>query len=207
MPSYPVYRIVRFTCFVVLKSCFRLRIIGRENIPKSGGFIVASNHVSHFDPAVVGAAVPQTVHFLAREDLYTARFWGHIIKRVATIPVKREYKDFKAMKMALKVLKKGDPVGIFPEGTRSTDHQLGEAQLGIGMLAAHSGARVVPMLVKGTERILPKHARMVRFERVEIRIGKPFTFAEYAYHTNKKESYRFFSNSVMERIARLKTNE
>lgn len=201
MPSYRLYRTIRFICFVILKVCCRFRVEGRENVPKEGAFIAASNHRSYLDPPALGAAIPQVLHFMARDDLFTVPILGPILKGVAVYPVKRGHQNFKAMKDSLKLLKEGNPIAIFPEGARIEGPGFGKPELGISMLAAHSGVPVVPVFIKGSREALPKHARFIRLRPVEARIGRPFRFEEHEGSVDRKQAYEEFGDKVMNSIA------
>jgi len=203
MASYNTFYLVRFTCFVVLKLFCRFRVVGRDNIPRKGSFIVASNHKSYLDPPAVGVAIPQVVHFMASDYLFNGLF-GYIMRKVATYPVRRGERDVGVIKESLKLLKKGDVIGVFPEGRRIEGPGFGEPALGVGMLAAHSGVPVLPVFVKGSDEALPKHAKFINFRPVEARIGKPLRFEGFGNASSKKEAYQLFSNKVMESIAQLK---
>ena len=204
MPSYPLYWIIRNTSFIIFKICLAFRVKGKENIPKKGNFIIASNHISYLDPVAVGISVPCLVHFMARDDLFNIKFFGTILKNVAAFPVKRGYRDFEAMKRSLKMLKEGKVIAIFPEGTRIEAPELGEPELGIGMLAARSRVSVLPIFVKGTNEALPKHAKFMRFKPVEVRIGEPLEFKGYKDTLEKKQDYRKFTYKIMESISNLR---
>jgi len=178
-------------------------VVGRENVPKEGPFIVASNHKSYVDPPAVSVAIPQVVHFMAQDDLYTSPLGG-IIRRVATYPVRRGEHDISAVKESLKMLKRGDVIGVFPEGRRVEGPGFGKPELGVGMIAAHSGVPVVPIFVKGNADALPKHAKFINFSPVEAHIGKSLRFEGLGNASSKKEAYQLFSNKIMESIAQLK---
>ena len=189
----------------MLKIFFRFRVEGKHNIPQEGSFIAASNHVSYLDPAVLGSSIPKILHFMAKEELFNIKFFGSFLRKVAAYPVRRDYRDFGAIKESLKILKKGDSIGLFPEGGRMSGPEFGEPYLGIGMLAAHSGVPVLPIYIKGTGKILSKTAKFGGFKSVTAYIGEPMRFDEGSEgNLEKKDLYREFSNKVMEHIANLK---
>jgi len=207
MPSsYVLYFIIRATCGLILKIFFRLRVKGLENVPKSGSFIVAGNHTSYVDPVAVAAAIPNVMHFMAKRELFSVRFLGALLKRIAVFPVTRGEPDLGAIKKALRLLKVGRPVVIFPEGGRVETAELGEAELGVGMLAARSKVSVLPVYVGGSHKVLSKQSESVHFTPIEVCIGKPLKMEYDKNVSKKKEAYKEFSNKVMERIAQLKKN-
>jgi len=204
MPSHITYYIARFICFAVLRIYCRVCVEGRENIPKQGSFIIASNHESHLDPPTVSISVPQIVHFMARDDLFEVRFLKSLLKKIAVYPIKRGQQDLKAVKDSLRKLKEGKVIALFPEGSRTEGPGLGEPALGIGMLAAHSGAPVLPIFLKGTGKALPKRAKSIKFWPVKVYIGKPLKFEKCKEASKRKEAYKEFSNRVMKSISYLK---
>lgn len=205
MLSYIFYRVIRFICLVICNICFRVRLHGRENIPEEGPFIVASNHVSHLDPVIVAINMPQNLHFMAKDDLLKIRFLGTLLKMVGVFPVKRGYQDPGAVKTALRILKKGKMLMIFPEGGRVDVSNLGKPQMGIGMLAAHSGAPVLPVFIKGSNNALPKGARFFKlFTPIDVTIGRLLEFKSSLNTSNRKQHYAEFSDEVMRAISLLK---
>ncbi len=150
---------------------------GRENIPRKGGFIVAANHVSYLDPLVIGISCPRRLGYMARHDLFAHPVFGGIIRNLGAFPVKRKSADLSALKEAVKRLKEGKGLLIFPEGTRQTGGSMAEqAQPGIGFLASKAQVPVVPVFVKGTEKSLPKNSRCVHRARISVCFGRQISF-------------------------------
>ena len=167
------FYISRFFCFVFLKSVFGMKVYGRENVPAKGGFILAGNHVSYLDPPAVGSACPRKVHFMARHDLFKIPVLGWWLRSVGAFEVKRESADISAMKQAIRCLRNGKGLALFPQGRRSGIENLEQdVQAGIGFIAQKSGVPVVPAFVKGTEIALPKGARFFRRASITVRFGK-----------------------------------
>jgi len=123
----------------------RWRVTGRENIPKTGGVILAPNHVSYADPPVVGAAVSRRVRFMAKSELFRIPALGTIIRNVGAFPVKQATADRSALRKAIELLETGEVVCIFPEGTRSLGGTLLKAELGIAMIAVKAKVPIVPI--------------------------------------------------------------
>lgn len=125
---------------------------GREHVPKSGGLIVASNHVSYLDPPLVGTAAVRELHFLAKEELFRPPVFGSLIRAYNAIPIRRGVADLSGLSKAIDVLRSGQAMIMFPEGTRSRDGQLRAARPGIGMLAVGTDALIVPCSILGSDR-------------------------------------------------------
>jgi 1-acyl-sn-glycerol-3-phosphate acyltransferase len=152
-------------------------VYGKENIPKTGGFIVAANHVSYLDPLVIGISCPRRLSYMARHDLFTNPVFGGIIRNLGAFPVKRKTGDISALKEAFKRLREGKGLLIFPEGTRQTGGSMAEqAQPGIGFLAAKVNVPVIPVFVKGTDVSLPRGARFFHRARISVCFGRQISF-------------------------------
>lgn len=209
-----LYWVARSVLRLINRVFFRWRIIGVENFPAAGGAILASNHVSALDPFIAGTAIARKVHFMAKEEIFASSpVVAFLAKKVAAFPVRRGEADRQAIRTALRLLTAGEVVGIFPEGTRSSDGQLQQAQTGIAFLARKAGVPVVPVAVRGTESIMPKGAKLPRPSRVKVLIGKPI-YAEEADRSAattgaaaEHDVLRHFSDRVMAEIARLSAED
>lgn len=167
------YFLVRWLLRIMCTVVFRMKVTGKDNIPRSGPVILASNHVSLLDPIVVGCAVDRRISFMAKHELFANRVFGTILKWLGAFPVRRGEADRKAFAQCFDVLRQGGVLGLFPEGTRSPDGRLMPAMSGTAIIATKTGAPVVPMAVIGTRRIWRKSAILPRPGRVEVRIGAP----------------------------------
>ena len=146
------YAATRLFCLGVAKSLCRLRVEGREFIPLTGPAIIAANHVSFLDPFIIGVAIQRHVHFMAKEELFRFRPLGWLLRQYQAFPVYRRQSDRQAMNRAIFLLQRGEIVVIFPEGTRGDGSRLGPAKPGIALIAARTGAPVIPAYHCGTEK-------------------------------------------------------
>ena len=127
-----------------------MRIYGSENMPPRGSFILAVNHASFYDPAAVTCRLPRPIHFFARKTLFKGLF-GKLIAKLNAIPVDRDGDgDVSAIKRVLGLLRKGEGLLLFPEGTRSPDGNLQEPQRGVGMIACRTGVPILPARIFGS---------------------------------------------------------
>ncbi|MCX5696468.1 MAG: lysophospholipid acyltransferase family protein [Candidatus Omnitrophica bacterium] len=188
--------IFRYSFALAFRILFRVKIYGRENIPRYEGFIFAGNHVSFLDPIAVGSIVPLRVNFMARHTLFRNPIIGSIISICGSFPVRRGTADIWAVKEAIRRVKNGGALVVFPEGTRSHTKSFLEPKAGIGFLAAKINAPVLPVFVKGTAEALPRDSRRIRFNKVYIYIGKPMRF-------DKDLDYSVIAGRVMDGIAAL----
>jgi 1-acyl-sn-glycerol-3-phosphate acyltransferase len=161
------YGFAKAVVAAILRTAFRVRVAGTENVPLTGGLIVAANHLSNFDPPLLGVALPRPVSYMAKKELFAIPVLGQLIPRLHAFPVDRQAGGTAALRAALRMLKEGRCIGIFPEGGRNVTGT-NEEKAGAAFLAAASGAPVVPAAIVGTRRLRP-------FGRVTVAFGEPFT--------------------------------
>ncbi len=186
----------------------RYKIFGLENIPETGGVIIASNHASYIDPPVVGASSrkKRMTHFMARDTLFRKKLMGAFLHKVGVIPLDREKGDIKAMKTAIQLLKDGASVALFPEGTRSEDGEFQPPKPGVGFLVAKGEAPVVPVYVHGSYEAWSKHSGGLKRKPVTVIYGKLITQEEIQSLGTGRDAYGKIGELIMERIAKLKEN-
>ncbi|MBL7155773.1 MAG: 1-acyl-sn-glycerol-3-phosphate acyltransferase [Candidatus Omnitrophica bacterium] len=199
------YFISRLIIKALLKILLKFEVTGRENLPKKGPFIMASNHASYIDPALVGVACNTAkISFMAKRELFERPFLGAWCKAVGCIPVERKTGAFQPLKEAIGKLVNGASVGIFPEGTRSKTGELQKAESGIGLIAYKAKAPIIPIYISGTEKALPRGQRRLRLCKVKAKIGKAVDISEAVKLSDKRELYAAIGSKVMESIASLK---
>ncbi|MGE7601415.1 lysophospholipid acyltransferase family protein [Peribacillus sp. NPDC097675] len=154
----------------VLTPAYRVKTLGKENIPKEGGVLICANHIDNLDPPVVGMTSPRDIHFMAKEELFHAPLLKGILPRVNAFPVKRGNSDRESLRKGLKLLKEGKVLGLFPEGTRSKTGELQEGLAGAGFFALRSEAAIVPCAIIGPYRFL---------RPLKVVYGPPIDFKEY----------------------------
>ncbi|KLU60535.1 1-acyl-sn-glycerol-3-phosphate acyltransferase [Peptococcaceae bacterium CEB3] len=156
-----------FRTFFQLKGW---KIEGLENIPKKGPVILAVNHISNWDPVLVGCGLNRQVSYMAKEELFSVPFLGWAIGKVGAFPVNRAQADTGAIRQALAILKEDRVLGLFPEGTRSKTGDVQKALPGVVLIMDRSKAPVVPVKVRGTNRLLREGRGKLR-----LVVGKPLT--------------------------------
>lgn len=166
------YWACKLSCELFLKIFFRVRVSGRQHIPAHGGFILASNHISFLDPVVAGGCCPRAVHYMARDTLFKNFFFASLIWHVNAFPVKRGSADIGALREAMRRVRRGDGLLVFPEGTRSATGDSQATKQGVGFLATKLGVPIIPVFIQGTEKALPKGSRFIRMARISIRYGQ-----------------------------------
>ena len=183
---------------------FRGEVVGTDNFPTDGPFLIASNHASHFDPPIVGSHVPRQMRFFARKSLWNNRLMAWWLNKVETIPVERDSGDVGAIKRVLQALKEDRAVVLFPEATRTTDGHLQKAKAGVGLMACKTGVPVVPCRVYGSFTAFGKGTKIPRFGTpIDIVFGPPISAAEYDDPAAGKARYEQAAQRIMDRIAAL----
>lgn len=194
--SYTVFRaILRF----IYRLLFRIKAVGTENIPAEGAVIIASNHISLLDPPAVGILIKRKVRFMAKEELFNIPVIGMLIKSFGAYPVKRGGVSIDAIKSSINLLKSGEVMGIFPEGTRKNsddpDAALG-AKKGTAMIAMRSKAVVIPVAIVGGYKL---------FRTTTIVYGKPVDVQSITAEEGQ-DLYEKVTEEIMKQINKLKSS-
>ena len=189
---------------------FRLKVIGQRHIPKTGGVLIASNHASYLDIPILGCGMPRRASFMGRLDLFSGPA-GWLMRYLGWIPIRRERVDRKGFEEAIRRVKAGEAVVIYPEGSRTEDGRLQPGKPGVGMIVEATGCPVVPAFLEGTYDVLPPGARWFRLRPIRVTYGAPLEFSslfESAGGEDKKKAvYQRISEEVMDRIAELGRRE
>ncbi len=142
-----MYAIIRYPVRFAYKIWYNFKIEGAENVPLDRAVIFASNHRSYSDPVLLTMVPKLPVTYMAKEELFHNKFFGWLIKKLGAFPVKRNSGDFSVIDTASDIIKSGKNLVIFPEGTRSKDGTLGKGKTGVALIAAKTGADVVPCAI------------------------------------------------------------
>jgi 1-acyl-sn-glycerol-3-phosphate acyltransferase len=177
----------------LFRLVFRFRVIGAEKIPRDGGLIIAANHISNFDPPILGVALPRPVSYMAKKELFAIPVLKTVIANLNAFSVDREAGGTAALRAALRMLKEGRCVGIFPEGGRNVTGTNDE-KAGAAFLAAASGAPVVPAAIVGTRRLRP-------FGSVTVVFGDPVHVVRN--RQSKEDDLEKGAAEIMQRIRTL----
>jgi 1-acyl-sn-glycerol-3-phosphate acyltransferase len=163
--------IVKGAIYGYCKIVYRVRIIGKENIPQDGAILFCGNHRTYLDPPLIVATAGRHMRFMAKEELSKNKFLAFLGVVFDAIYVKRDSKDITAMKEALKTLKSGSCIGLFPEGTRNgLEKNNGKIKNGAAYLALKTGAQIVPIGIQGDSK---------PFHKSTIIYGKPLDLSKY----------------------------
>jgi 1-acyl-sn-glycerol-3-phosphate acyltransferase len=204
------YRLSRLVAGPVLRLLARPTVVGAEHIPATGPAILASNHLSVIDSIYLPLMVERPVTFAAKSEYFTGtrlrdRAVSAYLRSTHQLSTDRAGgRAAQAMlEAALSHLRGGELFGIYPEGTRSPDGRLYRGRTGVGYLALHSGAPVVPVAMVGTDKILPPGHRVPRPGPIEIRIGEPLDFAQFRGQPAGARQRRAVTDEVVQAIQKL----
>ena len=190
----------------LIRLYWRIRVVGRENLPRRGGVILASNHQSGLDPVVVGGIVNRPIYWLAKVEYVITPKVAWFFKSVGVIPVNRDAPEHVAIERAADTVGAGKIFGIYPEGTRSPDGRVYKGYTGVARVAEATGAPVVPCGVLNTLEALPKGKIMARPLKCEVRFG-PAMYFKMGTGEDPNEAYHRFTDEVLDAIAALTGNE
>ncbi|MGQ9575917.1 MAG: lysophospholipid acyltransferase family protein [Thermoguttaceae bacterium] len=162
-------QVVRSVAALVYKA----RYTGVENVPLTGGLLVLSNHQSHLDPPMIGCGFPRRLNFLGRKSLFVFPPFRWLIESFDAIAIDREGSPIKGLRETIRRLQGGEAVLVFPEGTRCWDGQIGPFMPGLTMMAARSGAAILPMALEGAFEAWPRTKRFPGLGRIHVHFGPP----------------------------------
>jgi 1-acyl-sn-glycerol-3-phosphate acyltransferase len=197
-----------------LHAIFRPWVRGDEHVPETGGAILASNHLSFSDSIFLPLVLRRRVTFLAKADYFTGRglkgrLTAAFIKGAGQVPVDRSggQASEAALQTGLKVLRRGEILGIYPEGTRSPDGRLYRGKTGVARLALEAGVPVLPVAMIGTDKVQPIGRKVPKIGRVGVVIGPPLDFSRYDGMQDDRFVLRSITDEIMYELMELSGQE
>jgi 1-acyl-sn-glycerol-3-phosphate acyltransferase len=171
------YALLWCPCYAISQVWFRYRFCGKANVPLDGPVLLVSNHQSNLDPVLVGIACPRQLKYLARQGLF---FWPFSlwIRSLGAVPIDREKGALAGIRTTLQLLKQGEAVLVFPEGSRTPDGKLHELLSGFCLLARRSGATIVPCGIEGAFDALPRGSGFPRLAAIRLEFEKAISAKE-----------------------------
>jgi 1-acyl-sn-glycerol-3-phosphate acyltransferase len=197
-----LYTILKPLVVGLMRLLFRLEGRGTQHVPRTGPVLLVANHSSYLDPPLVAGVVPRQVSFLAKAELFEVPLLRGLIRRLNARPLRREGADAGALRTALRILQDGGVLLVFPEGTRGPEGALRAPKAGAAMLAAMSGAPVVPVFIQGSGRAWPRGQRFLKPTKITVRFGMPLTVGRRTAD-GQKTDYEAVSREMMAAIGRL----
>ena len=198
----------------ILRTAFRPWVTGHEHIPKTGGVILASNHLSFIDSVFLPLLIDRQVSFLAKSDYYTGTgFNGWIIKTfmksAGMLPIDRSggKASEASLQTGLGVLERGEVLGIYPEGTRSPDAKLYRGRTGVARMILEGNVPVIPVAMIDTEKVMPIGKRLPKVRRIGMVIGEPLDFSRFHGMEGDRFILRSITDEIMYELSRLSGQE
>jgi 1-acyl-sn-glycerol-3-phosphate acyltransferase len=207
-PEWPVERLWLWRLLfppirTIVMALVHVRVEGRENLPKSGPYILVSNHINWKDPPLISIALDRSVRYMAKIQAFSYPVLGYMMRATGAFPVRRGEGDRRALVTALRVLQGGQILGFFPEGHRSESGALLRGKPGVGFLAARAGdVPLIPIAMIGTKQPL---LRLMFGSHAVLRVGRPFRLADLTEEERRGE--QALTDAVMRRIASLLPDE
>lgn len=181
----------------ISRVCFNIKYIGKENVPKTEGAILAVNHRSNWDVILAASASPRKLRFMAKSELFKNKLFGGLIKKLGAFPVQRGKGDIGAIKSALGILNKKEIMLMFPEGRRirKGEHEVTDAKAGVAMLATRAKVDIIPVYISGQYKFRHK---------ITVVIGEPIKYDDYYDQKLNMETLQNLSNDVLKQMRKLK---
>ncbi|OQB15902.1 MAG: 1-acyl-sn-glycerol-3-phosphate acyltransferase [Firmicutes bacterium ADurb.Bin193] len=188
------FNVVYAFAAVVVRFLFRLIFLvcvtGKENIIKTGGFILSGNHKSNFDPVMLAAFLPRKIGFLAKRELFKNKIFGGLLSGLGAVPITRGGSDVGTLKAVISLIKSGKPIIVFPEGTRKhTD--INEVKSGAVMFAVKGQVPIIPVLIVGEYK---------PFSRIRLIFGEPVYYSDYYGKKLSPDELHNLSVELMKKI-------
>ena len=168
-----LYRVGRFLVFGFCRLLFRETIEGKDNVPVGGPFVLAPVHRSFLDFGIVSGVTPRRLRYMGKAELWKNQWFGKLLSALGAFPVHRGGADREALKRSIEVIEDGEPLVLFPEGTRRSGPIVENLYEGAAYVAARTGVPIVPVGIGGSERALKKGQRLPRPVKVHVIVGKP----------------------------------
>lgn len=185
------YKFARGVCAVFLKIFYRVERIDTHNIIKDGACVICSNHISMLDPVIIATTKVREFYFVAKEEITKVPVVGYFLKKMNLIPIKRGTGDLGAMRKSIEVIKNGNALMIFPEGTRSKTGKLQDGKDGVSLILKKASCSVVPCAIIGNIKF---------FSHIKVVYGTPIDMTEYKDEKDLKVITKVIMNSIKELI-------
>lgn len=192
------YNGVKSAAGIFLKIFYRINVYGKENINTNGNLIICGNHSHNLDPIFVSIAYPKQIYWMGKKELFVNKFLAKFFDKLGAFPVDREASDLSAIKNSLRILKRGEVLGIFPEGTRVKELNLDNAKAGIALISIKSKSPILPVYIESNFKL---------FSKVNIYFGEIIDFKDKYDTKLSTEEYTVLSREVLQSIYAIKEKE
>lgn len=195
--NFKTMNVIRPVCNLLCKTKYKVEFIGKENLDRKGGFIIAANHISALDPMFIAMASKRLFHYIAKEELFVNPVMAKMLIQLNGFPIKRGVGDMKAVNYGIELIRRGEVLCIFPEGTRSPDGTPKAAKSGVGYIARATRADVVPVAIY-------KEKKEKGAEKVVINIGEAIPNSALGFTENgKSKENKAAAKMIMDKITAL----
>ncbi len=177
-----IHAFSKWLAYVLLRIFYHIEAYGVENIPKEGGFILASNHLRYLDPRAVSSILRRNLSSMAKSELFAIPLFGWYLKKIHAFPVKRASADINSLKEAMKRVRKGGGLLLFPEGGRRDASSHEEPHAGVGFLVNKLAVPVIPAAVFGSDKAWPRGAKFLKPSRIKVVYGKKINIEKGLSH-------------------------
>ncbi len=201
-----IYWILKTFFGWIIRLIWIKKVEGLENVPKNGAFIIASNHSSYFDFISLIAVCPRRIYFLAGEVFFKKWWWYFLVKSTGQIRVDRDSKDKTEVKRRVfSILNQSKVLGIFPEGTRSSDGKIGKTFTGVAKFALEAKVPIVPVGITGAHEVMSRHDKKPKFKKnIILNFGQHIYFEQYYNRAKDETILRQITDKIVEEIEKLK---
>ncbi len=194
--KHKTYNILMPLSRLVVRIAYKVKIVGTENIPAKGGFILASNHITAFDPVIIASVKGRPVHYMSKKELFEKPLIGWFLSKLNAFPINRGGSDKRAITYAIKIVQEGGILGIFPEGTRSETGKPISPKAGVALIAKAAKADILPVSIYSS-------SNSKLFSKLTVRFGELIPFDELGISENGRSSElrnasRLIMNSIIE---------
>lgn len=194
-----VYPLIKVVMKIYFKIMFKVTVIGKENVPKSGNGVLCCNHISNYDPITMAVFIDRLPRYIAKKELFKNKILGALLRNVQAFPLDRDaVMDMKAFKTAVNVLKSGELLGIFAEGTRVKEGEAKAAKAGVAMFALKGNAPIIPVAISGSYKFRTE---------VTVQYGEPIFLDEYKERRVTTDLMGEITDRVMAKVNEMKVVE
>ena len=198
------YRFMRFFVVGYTRLVYRVRVVGREHVPKRGPYIIAPSHRSMLDIPLAGAITVRRIRFMGKAPLFRVPVLGAIFRALGGFPVERDGSDFGPLRDSLRILDSGEPLVVYPEGTRQRGRKIAPLQAGAAYLGAKANVAIVPIGIAGAEETFrSRRGLLPGFGRIVVVVGEPIPPPVRSGSVVKRSSVDELSDTLRERLQKL----
>lgn len=197
------YRVIRSLVCWFTRVFTRMRIDGRENLPRTGAYVLAPVHRSYVDTPIVACLTPRRIRFMGKQEMWKYPRLGWLFSVLGAFPVNRGTADREALSRSVAVLDNGEPLVLFPEGERKDGPRIHPLFDGAAYVAARAGVPIIPVGIGGSARVMPRHAKMLRPRKVHVIVGEPIHIERSASGRPPRAAVTAASERLSQELQRL----